>query len=138
MPSCRERTAPVDFSPGNGELILIADDEQAIRELVSEGLKANGFRVLAASNGEEALKLFQENAMEVRLFLTDQEMPVMNGVQAIAEIRKLKAKLPVIVTSGEGLSGDGTQLLSKPFSLEEVLTAVHQILSREKQESAGK
>jgi CheY-like chemotaxis protein len=87
--------------------------------------------VLAANNGEEAVKLFQQHATEVRLFLTDHDMPVMDGAQAIVEIRKLKAKLPVIVTSGEAPRADATQLLSKPSSLEEVLAAVDRILSPE-------
>ena len=86
---------------GHGELILVADDEKAIRELVTSELTAFGYRVLAATNGAEAVALFRQHAGEVRLFITDQAMPVMDGSHAIAELRQLKPGLPVILTSGE-------------------------------------
>lgn len=127
---------------GRGELILIADDEQAIRELVQEGLTAHGYTVIAVSNGEEALQSFQNQSAEIRLFMSDNDMPVMDGMRAIAEIRKLRSGLPVILTSGESPAenrpvSDNVWILSKPFALEDLLATVHQILSRPQQESAS-
>ena len=113
---------------GNGELILLADDEQAIRDLVSAELTAFGYRVLAATNGAEAVTHFKQQAGEVRLFITDSAMPVMEGRHAVAELRKLKPSLPVILTTGEsGAERDeiaGAVVLNKPFALEELLAAV--------------
>ena len=116
---------------GHGDLILLADDEQAIRTLTTSELTEFNYRVLAAADGAEALTLFQQHAAEVRLLVTDSAMPVMGGAQLIAALRRLKPGLPVIVTSGEpaDLAGlQGVLPLPKPFTLEELLTAVNQSL----------
>ena len=110
---------------GNGELILLADDEQALCELIAAELAEFGYRVITAANGAEAVTLFKQHAGEVRLFITDNSMPVLTGPQAIAEIRKLKPGLPVILASGEGGVGlEGVTELKKPFALAELLGAV--------------
>ena len=114
---------------GAGELILVADDEKAIRELVAAELTAFGYRVLTATDGAEAIAQFRQHAGEVRLFITDSAMPVMDGHLAIAELRKLKPGLPVILTSGEADADKaGAVVVNKPFALEELLTAIHRIL----------
>jgi signal transduction histidine kinase/CHASE2 domain-containing sensor protein len=114
---------------GNGELILVADDEQALCELVAAELAEFGYRVITAANGAEAVTLFKQHAAEVRLFITDNSMPVMSGPQSIAEIRKLKPGLPVIIASGEAGAdiANGAQL-EKPFALAELLNTVSRSL----------
>jgi len=111
---------------GNGETILIADDEQAIRELLTAELTAAGYRVLPAANGAEAVALFRENQAGVRLFITDGSMPVLNGRGAIVAIRKIRPNLPVILTSGDAESDQSFRLsvVNKPFSLGEILAAI--------------
>ena len=123
-------TAATELPRGHGEMILVADDEKAIRELVASELTAFGYRVLAATNGAEAVALFRQHAGEVRLFITDQAMPVMDGSHAIAELRRLKPGLPVILTSGAAAADHlaGVMLVSKPFTLEELLTAIQRSL----------
>ncbi len=126
-----ETAGPVEKLPrGAGELILVADDEKAIRELVAAELTAFGYRVLTATNGVEAVVQFRAHVEEVRLFITDSAMPVMDGNQAVAELRKLKPGLPVILTSGEldADKADGV-VVNKPFALEELLGAIHKILT---------
>ncbi len=111
---------------GNGELILLADDEQALCELVAAELSEFNYRVVPAANGAAALTLFKQHAAEIRLFITDHSMPVMSGPQAIIEIRKLNPRLPVILASGEGGAEnlEGVTELNKPFALAELLQAV--------------
>jgi len=114
---------------GNGELLLVADDEQAIRDLMRAELTAAGYRVLVAANGAEAVALFKQNAKQVGLFITDNSMPVMDGLRAIGEVRNLRSELPIIVTSGETANvPDRVVLLNKPFALEDLLRAVSQSL----------
>ena len=117
---------------GEGELILFADDEQAIRELVSAELTSSGYRVVLAANGEEAIALYRQHQKEVRLFITDNVMPAMNGSSAIQVLRKLAPSLPVIFASSEsGTESDkpvGAILLHKPFALEELLVAIKRSL----------
>jgi CheY-like chemotaxis protein len=123
---------------GNGETILVADDEQAIRDLVSEGLQDHGYRVLKAADGKEALELLRRHRAEVQLLITDSAMPNMDGATLIIEAQKLRRDLPIILASGEshvqnGQASRGVLLLSKPFALDEILGSVHRLLPRQKQ-----
>ena len=129
-----EASAPAPEIPrGLGELILVVDDERAVRELVGEGLTAQGHHVLTAASGEEALALFRKHRDKVRLLITDSAMPSLDGAQTIAAVRKEKPDLPVILasaetdTAAEGL-GTPTAFLRKPFSLDELLTTVACVL----------
>jgi len=127
-----EKTA-LDLPRGNGETILIADDEQAICELLAAELMSSGYRVLTARNGAEAVALFREHRSEVRLLITDSAMPVLDGREAIAAMRKLNPNLPVILTSGDA-GGDQTSNISvvnKPFSLADILASIQQNLAKE-------
>jgi CheY-like chemotaxis protein len=113
---------------GKGETILIADDEQAIRELLTAELTSAGYRVLPAANGAEAVTLFRENQSTVCLFITDGAMPIMNGWEALAAMRKTRPNLPVILTSGDA-EGDRSlriSVVNKPFSLEDILASIQQ------------
>jgi PAS domain S-box-containing protein len=126
---------------GRGEVILVVDDEQAIRDLVAESLSVHGYRVLTAANGEEAVRLFRRHEREVRLLVTDSAMPVMDGPKTILQLRKLRPDLPIILASGEaqvenGAPTHGIFLLSKPFSLEELLAAIHHLLPASQQKTA--
>ena len=99
-------TNAVEAPRGRGQLILIADDEEGVRELLRRSLEDHGYRVLAAANGAEAVSQFREHSAEVMLLITDQSMPVMDGARAIATIRETRADLPVIVLSGDGESNE--------------------------------
>ena len=138
LPCARETAlavkAPVAASlpRGNGELILVVDDEQAIRELVKAELTAFGYRVLTAANGEDALQFFQKHAAEVRVLLTDSAMPVMDGPRTIRALRQQRPDLPVILASGEAdpdeTGTSGVVVVNKPFALEEILIALQRCL----------
>ena len=133
----KSEKATVELLRGNGETILLADDEQAIRELLTAELTSVGYRVLAASNGAEAVALFPEHAKEVRLFITDNAMPVLDGLEAATALRKIKPNLPVILTSGDATAreANGFSVVNKPFSLEDILAAIQQNLFSQKQQS---
>ena len=127
--------APVatDIPRGRGELILVVDDERAVRELVGDGLLAHGFRALIAANGDEAIELFNRHREEIRVLLTDNAMPLRDGAQTIAALRSAKPTLPVILASADPeletrAEGGRINFLRKPFSLEELLTAVARAL----------
>jgi len=129
-------TCAVEAPRGRGQLILIADDEEGVRELLRRSLEDHGYRVRAAANGAEAVSQFREHSAEVMLLITDQSMPVMDGARAIATIRETRADLPVIVLSGDGESNEGSasdgkpvERLFKPVELEALLRAVSQALA---------
>jgi two-component system cell cycle sensor histidine kinase/response regulator CckA len=122
----------VTLARGNGETILIADDEQAIRELLTAELISAGYRVRSAANGAEALALLRQHEDEIKLFITDGAMPVLDGLSAIAALRKTHPNLPVILTSGEAEKPDDPHIaiVHKPFALDDILASIKQNLAK--------
>lgn len=119
--------------------ILVVDDSEDIRELAVNHLKLLGYRVIAASSGEEALNLLDQQG-GIDLLLTDILMPGgMNGLQLIEQVRKRMLDLPVLIATGYmddlannsgGLAGP-LNILSKPFRLAELTERVRTILGQE-------
>jgi CheY-like chemotaxis protein len=119
---------------GSGTILLVEDEEQV--KLVAEAmLEALGFTVIEASNGKEALELYQKNAADINLVITDIGMPVMDGYQLFRELKALRPELPIIISSGFGdtvvasriASEDIVDSISKPYSfdrLRDVLKSV--------------
>ncbi len=123
---------------GNGELILVVDDERAIRDVVRDTLESYGYRVLTASNGNEAVSLFLKNRADVKLVLTDLMMPIMDGTSAIGALRALEPELPVIAASGLAVNGKppaaaaafpGLAFLPKPYTPDSLLKMLQQKLA---------
>ena len=123
---------------GDGELILVVDDDQQLRESECELLQSMGYRVIAACNGMEAYHLFRQHAGDVKLVLMDVVMPVLGGVAAANRIRKLDASARIIFTTGYDKDNDMTSellpewqhVLNKPWEIEELSTAIQRSLQR--------
>jgi two-component system nitrogen regulation response regulator NtrX len=117
-------------------VVLIVDDEEGIRESLSGIFEDEGYSVLTADSGEEALNILKEQSPD--LVLLDVWLPGVDGVQTLQEIKILKPDLPVIMISGHGnieLAVKATQsgaydFLEKPPSLERVLLVAHRALER--------
>jgi CheY-like chemotaxis protein len=126
------QTARLDLPTGNGELILVVDDEGSIREIAKETLRTFGYQVLTASDGTEALALFARHQDEVRCVITDMMMPFMDGPATIRALRKLAPHLKIIATSGlkaNGKTAEAAQLgvatfLPKPYTAAALLKAL--------------
>ena len=129
-------SASVPSAPwrGNGTILLVEDEDQ-VRLITKALLKNFGFSVLEAVNGKEALELYQKNATDITLVMTDMGMPIMDGYELFSELKKLNPELPIIVSSGYGDSEVGSRigidniagLISKPYGpdqLREVLKRV--------------
>ncbi|MFN0109226.1 MAG: response regulator [Blastocatellia bacterium] len=114
---------------GNGELILVVDDEEAIRQISKETLVTFGYQALTAADGAEALALFAQRQDEVRCVITDMMMPFMDGLATIRAIRRLSPKVKIIVTSGlkandkiaEAAELGAKAFLPKPYTAESLL-----------------
>jgi CheY-like chemotaxis protein len=131
------------ISPVDGS-ILVVDDNQSVRLLVRRILERAGFRVLEASNGSEALHLFQANATQVELLLTDLNMPGRSGIELATEIRREQPNLPVVFISASFAEFDsmprprGCLSISKPFEMGALLRCVQTALqSADRRKSAG-
>jgi len=121
---------------GNGELIMLVDDEPAILSVTRQTLEAFGYRVVTADDGAHALAMYPHLAAEVALVFTDILMPTLDGPSLILELQRLSPKLPIIATSGSAQSaycdstGTGTRhFLPKPYSAESLLHLVHEVLT---------
>jgi len=119
---------------GNGELILVVDDEKPVCELTSKILTRFGYKVMTASDGVEAIAAFVPRSEEVRLLITDMEMPIVNGLALAAALRRLKPDLSIVAMSGGNSPSDevhkqfATAFLAKPFESETLLSIVHHAL----------
>jgi DNA-binding response OmpR family regulator len=116
-------------------LILVVDDENAIREMVSISLTSQGFRVATAANGADAVGIVERQASEVRLVLLDADMPVMNGAASLPLIRASAPAVPVIFMSGQISPGPRSVEISqliKPFRIEQLLETIAGVLARSK------
>ncbi len=121
---------------GQGEVILVVDDEEAIGEVAAELLQNAGYTTLLAKNGEEALALFTEHYRDVRLVLTDMVMPKMDGANLIRSIRSIQPNVKIVAMSGlmdkeklmklAGVEAGG--FITKPFTGETLLQVVHRSL----------
>lgn len=122
---------------GHGELVLVVDDESAIRQITAQVLERFGYRVLSATSGEEALELFHARPEEIALVLTDMRMPGMDGATLIRHLRDHRSDLPVVAASGLQAPGNVALLaglgvpcvLTKPFTAGELLTIVRGCLA---------
>ena len=86
--------------PGRGELILLVDDEDSIRDVVGVTLETFGYRVLGAAGGAEALRLYGQHGQEVGVVLVDLMMPVMDGLATIRALTALDPAVRIIAVSG--------------------------------------
>jgi len=117
------------FSDQSGAgVILLVDDESAVRNLLKLYLERNGMQVCTASSGEEALQLFIENS-DVKILLTDLVMPGISGRDLAFQIRQLQPSLPILLMSGyaDQLSGDSEfdiPCMRKPLDLKGLLEKI--------------
>lgn len=117
------------------ERILVVDDEERLRDLLEAYLQREGFEVLQAENGMEALKIMKKS--QVHLVLLDVMMPVMDGIQTLSEIRRF-TNIPVIMLTAKAEEDDklmgfefGTDIyLSKPLSPKVVIANVKALIKR--------
>jgi PAS domain S-box-containing protein len=125
---------------GNGESILIIDDEDSICQITKETLEAHGYKVYTAHEGKEGIEIFKKYKDEIDLVITDIMMPTMDGLTAIRELRKIKHGVKIIASSGLMEDARTVQIkenniegiLVKPYTAEKLLTIVSNVLSAKK------
>ena len=121
-----------EFPVGNGELVLVIDDEAAIREITKETLLAYGYTVMTAGDGAEGVALFADNKENIKVVITDIMMPVMDGTAAILALKKINPNVKIIAASGLSAKWQITTpsdsnvlaFLTKPYSAEKLLKAL--------------
>ncbi|MEQ1850280.1 MAG: response regulator [Chthoniobacteraceae bacterium] len=122
---------------GSGELLLVVEDEAAIANLCGKVLEGQGYRVLIAADGVEALELFARNRGEIRAVIGDVCMPRMDGVGLVRAIRETEPHVPILIATGategpllrqvEALPA--VSVIRKPFTRRLLLAAVQRCLA---------
>jgi CheY-like chemotaxis protein len=123
--------------PGAGATILLVEDEPSVRNTTRRLLERHQYRVLEATNGQDALALILSRKQEIDLVLTDMVMPGMGGAELATRLRTLVPKLPVLLMTGyteEALTRNGEHpgdepIIEKPFTLHIVLERVRSALA---------
>lgn len=131
-----EESYKSEIPQGNGELILIVDDEDSIRATNKATLESYNYKVITASDGIEAVSVYAQNKNEISVVLMDIEMPSMDGIRAIQVLCKLNPAIKIVAMSGlvsnrERLKEIGAcvpAFLSKPYTIKELLETVQFML----------
>ena len=121
---------------GGHETILLAEDNEALQELTRRTLEALGYRVIAVSNGEVAVREFTENHNKFSLVILDVAMPILDGTEAYLQMREIRPDLPVVFTTGHttesvllgSLVKEGAAFLQKPYPLSDLGSVVRNLL----------
>ncbi len=129
------------FPTGN-ETILLVDDEDSIRDFLSSILKELGYKVIEASNGLEALYIFQKVSEKIHLLISDITMPKMSGPELAAELRELQPDIRALFISGnidnefirEQEKNPNIDFLQKPFTYDSIISKVRESLKNPKSE----
>jgi two-component system, cell cycle sensor histidine kinase and response regulator CckA len=127
-----------DLPTGNGELILVVDDEESIREITRATLETFGYNVMTAADGTEALAAYADHKNEIAVVLTDMVMPFMDGPSTIRALQRMNPAVRIIAASGLGTgqrAGEGSLegvsvFLNKPFTAEKLLKTLAQVLNK--------
>jgi CheY-like chemotaxis protein len=122
--------------PRGDETLLVVEDNESLREVIREVLEEQGYTILQASHGEEALALAREHGGPIHLLLTDVVMPRLGGAELARELASLRPAMRVLYMSGytdgaisrHGVLREGSALLEKPFTNERLARAVREAL----------
>lgn len=131
-----EEEAPASMR-GDGETILLVDDEEFILETASETLQESGYNVFTAENGKEAFQIYESKSSQIDLVVTDLMMAEGDGFELIRSVRSVDTDVPIIAASGmathksqEALDAGANIFVSKPFTAEKLLSAIHDTLPK--------
>ncbi|HKD54954.1 MAG TPA: ATP-binding protein [Steroidobacteraceae bacterium] len=133
-----EEAAPRSAPPGNGETILVVDDEESLVRLTEEVLASLGYEPVGCIGAHEALRVFRADPARFAAVLTDAIMPDMSGLELLAELRRLRPGLPAVLVSGYGgpdlkaaAQAAGAQLvLTKPLAAADLAQSLAAALPR--------
>ncbi|OIO29228.1 MAG: hypothetical protein COZ31_04260 [Nitrospirae bacterium CG_4_10_14_3_um_filter_44_29] len=120
------------------ETILLAEDEESVRKLIKEVLEADGYRVVEAADGEEAVNKFMENKDRIDILLLDIVMPKMSGREVYERIKKIKPDIKLLMASGypadfisqKGILEEGLNFIAKPMSPPKLLKKMREVLDK--------
>ncbi len=127
----KELIGQSEISKGHGQLLLLVDDDENIRQATGEVLKALGYKVMVASDGGEALDCYNKHRQDIDLIISDIIMPRVGGIELLRQIREADEHVRVIFITGydnnalQGNEDIKETVLSKPFSIQALSESIH-------------
>ncbi len=129
-------TQPLRLPRGQGETVLVVDDEASILTITGQTLQAFGYRVLTATNGADAVAVYVKHQADIAVVLTDMMMPVMDGPAMIHALLRINPELKIIAASGLNVNGVVTkmpevgvkQFLTKPYTAATLLKSIRTVV----------
>ena len=131
-----EGTPKTPLPRGQGECVMVVDDEATIREVTRSTLERFGYQVVVASDGAEALALYAQRRAEIAVVITDIMMPILDGVATIHALRRINPEVKVIAASGlmtetqnrAALEAGAAEILEKPYTADAMLLGLNRLL----------
>lgn len=140
LPACEAEASVIEeneaIPQGNGELILVVDDETAILEVTKATLETYNYRVLTAGNGIEAIAVYAQNQQAINLVIMDIMMPSMDGKTAILTLKQINPEIKIIAVSGlidrqeiiDELDDNVTTFMNKPCTNDDLLRIISEVI----------
>ncbi len=137
--STGDEVARAPLPRGQGQLLLIVDDEEAIRTTLARTLERHGYRALTAKDGAEAVGIYAEQKAEIAAVITDMMMPVMDGPATIVALQRMNPHVKIIGASGHDANGKVAKaagagvrhFMPKPYTAETLLRTLREVLGEE-------
>lgn len=135
-PAAGTEASEPELPRGNGELVLVIDDEAAVRQITRQTLEAFGYRVLLTTDGVEASAIYATRQNEIDVVLTDMMMPLMDGLTTIQVLLRMNPQARIIAASGLNSNGMVAQVtntgvkhfIPKPYTAETLLKTLRDVL----------
>jgi len=117
---------------------MVVDDEEPLRMVLRKVLRADGFRVLLASTGDDALRICTRLSRPIAVMITDLQLPGLSGFELAEEAARLRPRMPILFMSGAFRDqdpevrkrlGPGRDFLGKPFNLHSLASKIESIMS---------
>jgi CheY-like chemotaxis protein len=141
LPSYQKKNPDIRVSEdgtvkGGSETILIVEDEILLLEITQSMLESNGYNVLTAGDGEQAVELYTRHQEEIALVITDMGMPKLSGVEEIKKLREINPHVKIILATGflesgtkaELLKSGAKEIIQKPYLAKEILRLIREVL----------
>jgi DNA-binding NtrC family response regulator len=129
----------MEMPTGNGEWILLVDDETSILDITRNSLENHNYQIITASDGEKAIELYRQNQDKIKTAIVDMMMPNLDGINTIHKLQNINPRLGIIAISGLVTSEylniqnqwKNITFLPKPFTVQELLKTLDTVKSQQ-------
>lgn len=152
FPACRKNVEDLTeeahpaLRRGDGQLILVVEDEASVRTITQQTLESYGYRVIVAIDGADAIAQYAQKGQDIDLVITDMQMPIMDGPATIQALKRMNPSARIVATSGLASYSTMTRVarletcgfLPKPYTAARLLEVVHAALHHPRPAAAGR